>query len=76
MGGVAPEPLELARIRGPRAFRERQVCVTPDRFFVHDSLHEAFVEEFANRAKALKLGDGLNDGIEDANATRQCPPFW
>jgi len=38
-----------------------QVCVTPDRFYVHDSLHDAFVEGFARRAKALKLGHGLKE---------------
>ncbi len=37
-----------------------QVCVTPDRFYVHESLHDAFVEGFAERAKAIKLGDGLD----------------
>jgi succinate-semialdehyde dehydrogenase/glutarate-semialdehyde dehydrogenase len=38
-----------------------QVCVTGDRFYVHESLHDKFVEGFANRAKALKLGHGLED---------------
>ncbi len=37
-----------------------QVCVTPDRFFVHASLHDAFVDGFARRTAALKLGDGLD----------------
>ncbi|MGY4752550.1 NAD-dependent succinate-semialdehyde dehydrogenase [Pannonibacter sp. Q-1] len=41
-----------------------QVCVTPDRFFVHESLHDAFVEGFAARARALKLGDGLDPSVE------------
>lgn len=41
-----------------------QVCVTPDRFFVHDSLHDAFVSEFAKRAAAIKLGDGLDPASE------------
>ncbi len=41
-----------------------QVCVTPDRFFVHDSLHDVFVAEFAKRASALKLGDGLDEATE------------
>ncbi|MGE8106191.1 NAD-dependent succinate-semialdehyde dehydrogenase [Allorhizobium sp. NPDC080224] len=36
-----------------------QVCVTPDRIFVHDSLHDAFVEGFVERAAKIKLGDGL-----------------
>lgn len=37
-----------------------QVCVTPDRFFIHDSLHDAFVEGFVARAARLRLGDGLD----------------
>lgn len=41
-----------------------QVCVTPDRFFVHESIHDRFVEGFACRAKALKLGDGLDPAVQ------------
>ncbi len=37
-----------------------QVCVTPDRFFIHDSLHDAFVDGFVGRAAKIKLGDGLD----------------
>ena len=40
-----------------------QVCVTPDRFYVHESLHDAFVEGFVTRAKAIKLGDGLDEAV-------------
>lgn len=38
-----------------------QVCVTGDRFYVHESLYSKFVDGFATRAKALKLGSGLDD---------------
>lgn len=38
-----------------------QVCVTPDRFFIHDSLHDAFVDGFVERASKIKLGDGLDE---------------
>jgi succinate-semialdehyde dehydrogenase/glutarate-semialdehyde dehydrogenase len=38
-----------------------QVCVTPDRFYVHESLHDRFVDGFAKRASALKLGNGLKE---------------
>jgi succinate-semialdehyde dehydrogenase / glutarate-semialdehyde dehydrogenase len=38
-----------------------QVCVTGDRFYVHESIHARFVDGFAARAKALKLGHGLDD---------------
>jgi succinate-semialdehyde dehydrogenase/glutarate-semialdehyde dehydrogenase len=37
-----------------------QVCVSPDRFFIHDSLHDAFVEGFIERAAKIRLGDGLD----------------
>jgi succinate-semialdehyde dehydrogenase / glutarate-semialdehyde dehydrogenase len=40
-----------------------QVCVTPDRFYVHESLHDAFVQGFAARARAIKLGDGLDASV-------------
>ncbi len=38
-----------------------QVCVTPDRFFIHETLHEAFVDGFVARASKIKLGDGLDE---------------
>jgi succinate-semialdehyde dehydrogenase/glutarate-semialdehyde dehydrogenase len=41
-----------------------QVCVTPDRFYVHESLHDRFVDGFARRAGALKLGHGLKDDTQ------------
>ncbi len=41
-----------------------QVCVTGDRFYVHDSLYPKFVDGFAARAKALKLGSGLDDATQ------------
>lgn len=40
-----------------------QVCVTPDRFFVHASVYDAFVDGFVKRARAVKLGDGLNESV-------------
>ena len=40
-----------------------QVCVTADRFYVHESLHDAFVAGFIDRAKAIKLGDGMDASV-------------
>ncbi len=37
-----------------------QVCVTPDRIFVHESLHDAFVAGFVERTAKIKIGDGLD----------------
>ena len=37
-----------------------QVCTSPTRFFVHESVAGPFAAGMAARAKALKLGDGLD----------------
>jgi succinate-semialdehyde dehydrogenase/glutarate-semialdehyde dehydrogenase len=37
-----------------------QVCISPTRFYVHDSVHDKFVDGFAKAASALKVGDGLD----------------
>jgi succinate-semialdehyde dehydrogenase / glutarate-semialdehyde dehydrogenase len=41
-----------------------QVCVSPTRFYVHQSIYKKFVEGFARRTGALKVGDGLVEGIQ------------
>jgi len=41
-----------------------QVCVSPTRFYVHESIYARFVEGFAARAKAWKVGDGLESGVQ------------
>ena len=37
-----------------------QICIAPTRFFLHDSIHDAFVEKFARFAGGLKVGNGLD----------------
>src|SRR5918996_3681715 len=72
LGGNAPlivfddADLETAlNVSVPTKFANAgQVCVGPDRFFVHESLHDAFVDGFASRARALKLGDGLDPSTQ------------
>jgi succinate-semialdehyde dehydrogenase/glutarate-semialdehyde dehydrogenase len=41
-----------------------QVCVTADRFYVHEKLLKPFVEGFTARARALKLGHGLDESSQ------------
>ena len=36
-----------------------QVCASPSRFFVHESVYAGFVERFAAVARSLKVGPGL-----------------
>ncbi len=40
-----------------------QVCVAPTRFLVHDSVYDRFVDDFVASAEAIKVGDGLADGV-------------
>jgi succinate-semialdehyde dehydrogenase/glutarate-semialdehyde dehydrogenase len=37
-----------------------QVCVSPTRYYVHESIYRQFVEGFAARAKNWRVGDGLD----------------
>ena len=38
-----------------------QVCVSPTRFYVHEKIYNKFVEGFAARAKALPVGNGIEE---------------
>jgi succinate-semialdehyde dehydrogenase/glutarate-semialdehyde dehydrogenase len=41
-----------------------QVCVSPTRFYVHESIYSRFVKGFAERSKVLRVGDGLVDSTQ------------
>lgn len=41
-----------------------QVCSAGSRLMVEDSLHDRFVEAYAERARAIRLGNGLEEGTE------------
>ena len=44
------------------AFKYRnagQVCISPTRFYVQESVYDRFLKRFTDNAKAIKLGDGL-----------------
>jgi succinate-semialdehyde dehydrogenase/glutarate-semialdehyde dehydrogenase len=71
LGGNAPlivyddADLDLAlNVSVPTKFANAgQVCVTPDRFYVHERLHDAFVDGFVERTETIKLGDGLDPSV-------------
>ena len=49
----------------PQKFRNAgQVCVSPTRFIIEEDIYDDFVSGFAQRAKALKIGNGLEDGVQ------------
>ena len=48
------------------AFKYRnagQVCISPTRFYVQEPVYDRFLERFTAFANAIKLGDGLEQGV-------------
>ena len=41
-----------------------QLCISIERLYVHESIADAFVERFATRTKAMRLGKSLSYGAE------------
>ena len=70
LGGHAPvivaEDADLAlavKAAGGAKFRNAgQVCISPTRFLVHNSLKDEFAKLLVKHAESLKLGDGLTEG--------------
>ncbi len=72
LGGHAPvivcEDTDVAAAATTSAIRKMrnagQVCTSPTRFFVHDSIFEHFLDAFTTRAAATMVGNGLDPGVE------------
>ncbi len=41
-----------------------QTCIAGNRIYVQRSVYESFVERFVDKARSLKIGNGLDDGVE------------
>ena len=41
-----------------------QVCISPSRFYIHESKKEQFTKLFVNKTKKLKIGNGMNEGVQ------------
>ena len=41
-----------------------QVCLSPNRFFVHEAVYERFLNRFVEVARNLQVGDGMNPGTQ------------
>jgi succinate-semialdehyde dehydrogenase/glutarate-semialdehyde dehydrogenase len=41
-----------------------EACTAANRFYVHDKVHDEFSAKFARRMDELKIGDGIEDGID------------
>jgi succinate-semialdehyde dehydrogenase/glutarate-semialdehyde dehydrogenase len=72
LGGHAPfivfpdaDPEVVAKAAVIGKFRNNgQVCIAPSRFFIHKDVEKKFTEAAVEFAKNLKLGNGLDAGVE------------
>ncbi|MCW5660336.1 MAG: NAD-dependent succinate-semialdehyde dehydrogenase [Burkholderiaceae bacterium] len=71
LGGHAPVIVcadadvdRAADLLAPYKFRNAgQVCVSPTRFMVQRPVFDRFVARFLERARAIRVGSGLDDGV-------------
>jgi succinate-semialdehyde dehydrogenase / glutarate-semialdehyde dehydrogenase len=71
LGGNAPfivfEDADIdAAIDGAMIAKMRnmgEACTAANRFYVHESVHEAFAKKLSAKMAALKMGNGLDDGV-------------
>jgi succinate-semialdehyde dehydrogenase/glutarate-semialdehyde dehydrogenase len=72
LGGHAPvivcEDTDVEKAAVTSAIRKYrnagQVCTSPTRFFVHESIFDRFLETFVKRAAATVVGNGMEAGVE------------
>jgi len=72
LGGNAPfivfDDADLdAAVEGAMASKYRnagQTCVCANRFLVQEGIYDQFATKLAAATEALKIGDGMNDGVE------------
>lgn len=72
LGGHAPvivcddvDAVAAGKISAARKARNSgQVCTSPTRFFVMEKSYEAFARSFADRAAAVRMGNGLDTATE------------
>lgn len=81
LGGHAPvivcEDTNVERAANSGAVRKYrnagQVCTSPTRFFVHETIFDRFLESFVNRTAAITVGNGFDPNVDMgplANARR------
>jgi len=71
LGGHAPAIVfddcdvdRAAKLLAGAKFRNAgQVCISPTRFLVQEKAYDRFVDTFVAAAKALKVGNGLEEGV-------------
>ncbi|HEX2651240.1 MAG TPA: NAD-dependent succinate-semialdehyde dehydrogenase, partial [Burkholderiales bacterium] len=72
LGGHAPvivfddaDVAVAAKVMAASKFRNAgQVCISPTRFLVQEGVYNRFVEKFVDATKALKVGNGMESGVQ------------
>lgn len=72
LGGHAPviiaedaDVAQAAKDIGRSKFRNAgQVCISPTRFLVHNSVRDEFTRELVKYAESLKVGNGIEQGVD------------
>ncbi|MDR5747948.1 NAD-dependent succinate-semialdehyde dehydrogenase [Caballeronia sp. LZ029] len=72
LGGHAPAIVfkdadipRAAKMLASAKFRNAgQVCISPTRFLVEEAAYDEFVQHFVATANAVKVGNGLDDGVQ------------
>ena len=41
-----------------------QVCISPNRFYIQENKKDEFIKAFIDRTKKLKIGNGLDEGVQ------------
>ncbi|WP_159979687.1 MULTISPECIES: NAD-dependent succinate-semialdehyde dehydrogenase [unclassified Novosphingobium] len=72
LGGHAPVivcedadvDLAVKSVGGAKFRNAGQVCISPTRFLVHNSVKQQFAEALADLARGIKVGDGMEEGTQ------------
>jgi succinate-semialdehyde dehydrogenase/glutarate-semialdehyde dehydrogenase len=71
LGGHAPfivfpdaDPVHAAKGAAALKFlNSGQACISPNRLYVHESAHDAFVDTLIQRVGRVKAGNGMDEGV-------------
>lgn len=72
LGGHAPvivcddvDPVATGIMCATRKYRNSgQVCTSPTRFFVHENVYERFTAAFLEKARSIRVGDGIDPATD------------
>jgi succinate-semialdehyde dehydrogenase/glutarate-semialdehyde dehydrogenase len=48
-----------------------EACTAANRFYVHESVHDSFATKLADKMGAMKIGNGLEEGVEVGSLVNQ-----